>query len=123
VLLKHFADKYQADTLTATFSGKEVNIIKNASESIDHDGEIYIRTSHNPVCLEIADTGNNTCSKRELSRLTIGETGSSSITIRIFLFRQTVSIKRLHEKTTVFSGCALTCGSGMRTTSAKFVIK
>ena len=34
-----------------------VNIIKNASESIDHDGEIYIRTSHNPVCLEIADTG------------------------------------------------------------------
>ena len=34
-----------------------VNIIKNASESIDHDGEIYIRTSHNPVCLEIAETG------------------------------------------------------------------
>ena len=34
-----------------------VNIIKNASESIDHDGEIYIRTSCNPVCLEIADTG------------------------------------------------------------------
>ena len=34
-----------------------VNIIKNASESIDHDGEIYIRTSRNPVCLEIADTG------------------------------------------------------------------
>jgi signal transduction histidine kinase len=34
-----------------------VNIIKNAAESIDHDGHIYIRTSHNPVCLEIADTG------------------------------------------------------------------
>lgn len=34
-----------------------VNIIKNASESIDHNGEIYIRTSRNPVCLEIADTG------------------------------------------------------------------
>lgn len=34
-----------------------VNIIKNASESIGHDGEIYIRTSRNPACLEIADTG------------------------------------------------------------------
>ncbi|RHJ81807.1 PAS domain-containing sensor histidine kinase [Parabacteroides sp. AM08-6] len=34
-----------------------VNIIKNAAESIDCDGKIYIRTSHNPVCLEIADTG------------------------------------------------------------------
>ena len=33
------------------------NIIKNASEAIGHDGEIYIRTSRNPVCLEIADTG------------------------------------------------------------------
>lgn len=34
-----------------------VNIIKNAAESIDHDGKIYIRTSRNPACLEIADTG------------------------------------------------------------------
>lgn len=34
-----------------------VNIIKNAAESIGHDGQIFIRTFHNPVCLEIADTG------------------------------------------------------------------
>lgn len=34
-----------------------VNIIKNAAESIEKDGEIHIRTSRNPVCLEIADTG------------------------------------------------------------------
>lgn len=34
-----------------------VNIIKNAAESIGHDGEIFISTSHNPICLEIADTG------------------------------------------------------------------
>ena len=34
-----------------------VNIIKNAAESIDHDGKIYIRTYHTPVCLEITDTG------------------------------------------------------------------
>ena len=34
-----------------------VNIIKNAAESIERDGKIYIRTSRNPVCLEIADTG------------------------------------------------------------------
>jgi len=34
-----------------------VNIIKNAAESIGADGDIYIRTSLNPTCLEIADTG------------------------------------------------------------------
>ncbi len=34
-----------------------VNIIKNSTESIDTDGRIYIRTSHEPVTLEIADTG------------------------------------------------------------------
>ena len=34
-----------------------VNIIKNAAESIETNGEIYIRTTINPVCLEIADTG------------------------------------------------------------------
>ncbi len=27
-----------------------VNIIKNAAESIERDGKIYIRTSRNPVC-------------------------------------------------------------------------
>ncbi len=34
-----------------------VNIIKNAAESIGRDGTIFIRTSHNPATLEIADTG------------------------------------------------------------------
>jgi nitrogen fixation/metabolism regulation signal transduction histidine kinase len=34
-----------------------VNIIKNAAESIESDGTIYIRTSSHPVTLEIADTG------------------------------------------------------------------
>lgn len=34
-----------------------VNIIKNAVESIDRDGHIYIRTCADPVMLEIADTG------------------------------------------------------------------
>ncbi|MCC8170446.1 MAG: PAS domain-containing protein [Parabacteroides sp.] len=34
-----------------------VNIIKNAVESIERDGHIYIRTSADPVMLEIADTG------------------------------------------------------------------
>ncbi|MCC8199836.1 MAG: PAS domain-containing protein [Tannerellaceae bacterium] len=34
-----------------------LNIIKNAAESIDQDGAIYIRTTQHPVCLEIADTG------------------------------------------------------------------
>lgn len=41
----------------ALFEQVLVNIIKNAAESIDHDGKIYIRTSRNPACLEIADTG------------------------------------------------------------------
>lgn len=34
-----------------------LNIIKNAAEAIGKDGKIYITTSCNPVCLEIADTG------------------------------------------------------------------
>ena len=34
-----------------------VNIIKNAAESIEIDGNIYISTTENPACLEIADTG------------------------------------------------------------------
>ena len=34
-----------------------VNIIKNSAESIETDGQIYISTTTNPVCLEIADTG------------------------------------------------------------------
>ncbi|MDR2968615.1 MAG: PAS domain-containing protein [Tannerellaceae bacterium] len=34
-----------------------VNIIKNAVESIGENGNIHIRTSNHPVCLEIADTG------------------------------------------------------------------
>ena len=35
-----------------------VNIIKNSAESIENNGEIFIRTTNNPTCLEIADTGN-----------------------------------------------------------------
>lgn len=34
-----------------------VNIIKNAAESIESDGQIHIRTTRSPICLEIADTG------------------------------------------------------------------
>lgn len=34
-----------------------VNIIKNAAESIHHQGDIYIKTSTHPATLEIADTG------------------------------------------------------------------
>jgi nitrogen fixation/metabolism regulation signal transduction histidine kinase len=34
-----------------------VNIIKNSAESIGADGQIRIRTTPAPVCLEIADTG------------------------------------------------------------------
>lgn len=34
-----------------------VNIIKNAAESIERDGTIYIRTATNPLSIEIADTG------------------------------------------------------------------
>lgn len=34
-----------------------INIIKNAAESIESDGEIQIKTSSNPLFLEIADNG------------------------------------------------------------------
>jgi nitrogen fixation/metabolism regulation signal transduction histidine kinase len=34
-----------------------VNIIKNSAEAIGTNGQIHIRTTHHPICLEIADTG------------------------------------------------------------------
>lgn len=34
-----------------------VNIIKNAAESIEENGDIYITTTRNPVCIEMSDTG------------------------------------------------------------------
>lgn len=42
---------------TTLFEQVLVNIIKNAAESIGRDGEIFIRTTTSPVCLEIVDTG------------------------------------------------------------------
>ncbi len=46
-----------ADLDPSLFEQVLVNIIKNAAESIEQDGEIYISTSDSPLCLEIADTG------------------------------------------------------------------
>jgi signal transduction histidine kinase len=34
-----------------------INIIKNSAESIEQNGTIFIRTSNEPPCIEIADTG------------------------------------------------------------------
>ena len=48
-------DKVMIDS--CLFEQVLVNIIKNSAESIDSDGEIIIRTTNNPVCLEIADNG------------------------------------------------------------------
>lgn len=42
---------------TSLFEQVIINIIKNATESIDTNGEIIIRTSASPVMLEIGDTG------------------------------------------------------------------
>ncbi|MDR3217771.1 MAG: PAS domain-containing protein [Dysgonamonadaceae bacterium] len=42
---------------TSLFQQVLVNIIKNSTESIDCNGVIFIRTSNEPPCLEIADTG------------------------------------------------------------------
>lgn len=42
-----------------------VNIIKNAVESIGAEGTIYIRTTHHPVSLEIADTGKGIDKEKE----------------------------------------------------------
>ena len=46
-----------AEIDSALFEQALLNIIKNAVESIEKSGTIYIRTSSNPVSLEIADTG------------------------------------------------------------------
>ena len=45
----------QVDSLL--FEQVLVNIIKNSAEAIGKNGDIFIRTTNNPVCLEIADTG------------------------------------------------------------------
>ena len=42
---------------TALFEQVIINIIKNATESIDTNGQIFIRTSASPLMLEIGDTG------------------------------------------------------------------
>ena len=42
---------------TSLFEQVLINIIKNAAESIDTNGEIFIRTSSSPLMLEIGDTG------------------------------------------------------------------
>ena len=42
---------------TSLFEQVLINIIKNAAESIESDGQITIRTSDSPIMLEIGDTG------------------------------------------------------------------
>ena len=42
---------------SALFEQVLLNIIKNAVESIEQDGRIYIRTTANPPALEVVDTG------------------------------------------------------------------
>ena len=42
---------------TSLFEQVLINIIKNATESIDANGKIFIRTSASPLMLEIGDTG------------------------------------------------------------------
>ena len=42
---------------TSLFEQVLINIIKNATESIDTNGKIFIRTSASPLMLEIGDTG------------------------------------------------------------------
>lgn len=42
---------------TSLFEQVLINIIKNATESIDTNGKIFIRTSVSPLMLEIGDTG------------------------------------------------------------------
>ena len=42
---------------TSLFEQVFINIIKNATESIDTNGKIFIRTSASPLMLEIGDTG------------------------------------------------------------------
>lgn len=47
-----------------------INIIKNAAESIDANGEIFIRTSASPVMLEIGDTGQGISKEAETKLFT-----------------------------------------------------
>lgn len=57
IVLDLHPEPLTVDVDSTLFEQVLVNIIKNASESIGQEGTIYIRTSANPITLEIADTG------------------------------------------------------------------
>ena len=50
---------------TSLFEQVIINIIKNATESIDTHGKVIIRTSSAPLMLEIGDTGKGICKEVE----------------------------------------------------------
>ena len=50
---------------TLLFEQVLVNIIKNAAESIENGGDIYISTTANPPILEITDNGKGICKEVE----------------------------------------------------------
>lgn len=87
-----------------------VNIIKNAAESIEENGEIFITTTQNPVCIEIADTGKGISKETEaklfspfFSTKPNGQ-GIGLIFIREVLFRHecTFSLKTYADGLTKF---------------------
>ena len=55
---------------TALFEQVIINIIKNATESIDTNGRIIIRTSASPLMLEIGDTGQGISKETETKLFT-----------------------------------------------------
>ena len=55
---------------TSLFEQVLINIIKNATESIDTNGKIFIRTSDSPLMLEIGDTGQGISKETETKLFT-----------------------------------------------------
>ena len=55
---------------TSLFEQVLINIIKNATESIDTNGKIFIRTSASPLMLEIGDTGKGISKEAETKLFT-----------------------------------------------------
>ena len=87
-----------------------VNIIKNAAESIEENGKIFITTTQNPVCIEISDTGKGISKETEaklfspfFSTKPNGQ-GIGLIFIREVLFRHecTFSLKTYADGLTKF---------------------
>ena len=98
MFLEHFTDKYQTDTLTTAF-GRE--------ERAEQFGFRLLVNAFSGV------------SDFQADRIT----GSTDVDFTIVVDRLGGILDDVDQHLLAFNDCVLVCGSGIRTTSAKFVMK